>query len=37
MEILLLGLSHKTAPIQIREKVSFSDNNMAEGVKSLVR
>jgi glutamyl-tRNA reductase len=37
MEILLVGLSHKTAPVEIREKVSFSDQNMEEGVKALVK
>jgi glutamyl-tRNA reductase len=37
MEILLIGLSHKTAPVQIREKVSFSDQTMEDGVRALVK
>lgn len=36
MEILIVGLSHKTAPLDIREKVSFSDRNMEAGVQALV-
>jgi glutamyl-tRNA reductase len=28
MNIQILGLNHKTAPIEIREKVSFSDRNL---------
>ncbi|UCG37779.1 MAG: glutamyl-tRNA reductase [bacterium] len=36
MELLIVGLSHKTAPIEIREKVSFSEQNMEEGVKALL-
>lgn len=36
MEILIVGLSHKTAPLDIRETVSFSEKNMEEGVRSLV-
>lgn len=37
MEILLVGLSHKTAPVEIREKVSFTDQSMDEGVRALVK
>ncbi len=36
MEILIVGLSHKTAPLDIRETVSFSEKNMDEGVRALV-
>ena len=36
MEILLVGLSHKTAPVEIREKVSFSERNIDEGIRALV-
>ncbi|HEU0264265.1 MAG TPA: glutamyl-tRNA reductase [Geobacterales bacterium] len=28
MNIIVVGLSHKTAPVEIREKVAFSPNNM---------
>ncbi len=35
MEILTVGLSHKTAPIEIREKVSFSEQNLEEGLRAL--
>jgi len=36
MEILIVGLSHKTAPLDIRETISFSEKNMEEGVRALV-
>ena len=36
MEILLVGLSHKTAPVGIREKISFSERNLDEGIRGLV-
>jgi len=36
MEILLVGLSHKTAPVDIREKISFSERNIGEGIRALV-
>ena len=36
MEILIVGLSHKTAPLDIRETISFSEKNMDEGVRALV-
>jgi len=36
MEILLVGLSHKTAPVGIREKISFSGENMRQGIRALL-
>lgn len=36
MEILIVGLSHKTAPLDVREKVSFAENALPEAVKELV-
>ncbi|MCK5351090.1 glutamyl-tRNA reductase, partial [bacterium] len=36
MEILIVGLSHKTAPLEVREKVSFAENDLPEGIKALV-
>jgi glutamyl-tRNA reductase len=36
MEILIVGLSHKTAPLDVREKVSFAENILPEAVKELV-
>ena len=36
MEILIVGLSHKTAPLDVRETISFSEKNMEEGVRALV-
>lgn len=36
MEILIVGLSHKTAPLEIREKVAFAENVLPEAVKELV-
>ncbi len=35
MEIVIVGLSHKTAPIEVREKISFVDESLNEGLKSL--
>ncbi len=36
MEILIVGLSHKTAPLEIREKVSFAETALPDGIKALV-
>ncbi|MCM8800859.1 MAG: glutamyl-tRNA reductase [Candidatus Omnitrophica bacterium] len=35
MVLQLLGINHKTAPVQIREKVSFSDNILSEALLAL--
>ncbi|HEY9200032.1 MAG TPA: glutamyl-tRNA reductase [Gammaproteobacteria bacterium] len=35
MSIITLGLNHKTAPVEIRERLSFSPESLAEAVKSL--
>ena len=35
MDILIVGLSHKTAPVEVREKVSFSGDSLTEGLKAL--
>lgn len=35
MELLLVGLNHKTAPVDIREKLSFSEKMMPEALASL--
>ena len=35
MNIQILGLNHKTAPIEIREKVSFSDRNLNQALFEL--
>ncbi len=36
MSIVLIGLSHKTAPIEMRERLAFSDSLMPEVLSSLV-
>ncbi|MDT8395150.1 MAG: glutamyl-tRNA reductase [bacterium] len=36
MEILIVGLSHKTAPLEIREKVSFAEADLSVGIKTLI-
>lgn len=36
MPIVAFGINHKTAPIEIREKVSFSPERMDEALKDLV-
>ncbi len=35
MSIITLGLNHKTAPVDIRERLAFSPDNLADAVKSL--
>ncbi len=37
MKIQLIGLNHKTAPIEIREKISFSSEKLAEALLCLKR
>ncbi|MCA1558361.1 MAG: glutamyl-tRNA reductase, partial [Acidobacteria bacterium] len=36
MSILLVGLNHKTAPVEVRERLAFSDEACAEGLRVLV-
>ena len=36
MEIIVVGLSHNTAPIEIREKLTFSDRQLREGLAHLL-
>ena len=35
MSLIILGLSHKTAPLQVREKVVFDDGNLPEALAEL--
>ena len=35
MDIILVGLSHKTAPVEVREKLSFSGGMLSEGIVRL--
>ncbi len=35
VEILAVGISHKTAPVEVRERFSFSDENLREGLAAL--
>ncbi len=35
MEIIIVGLSHKTAPVEIREKISFPGQKIADALQSL--
>ncbi|MEE8319505.1 MAG: glutamyl-tRNA reductase [bacterium] len=35
MEIVIVGLSHKSAPVEVREKISFAEDVLDEGLKSL--
>ena len=35
MDIILVGLSHKTAPVEVRERLSFSDSQTTEGILKL--
>lgn len=36
MSIVLIGVNHKTAPIEVRELLAFSEGAMAEGLRALV-
>ncbi|WP_243291169.1 glutamyl-tRNA reductase [Bacillus sp. FJAT-47783] len=35
MHILAIGLNYKTAPVEIREKLSFQENDLADAMKQL--
>ena len=35
MHIAVVGLSHRTAPVEVREKLSISDQSMEQALKSL--
>ncbi|NOX20202.1 MAG: glutamyl-tRNA reductase [Nitrospirae bacterium] len=37
MKLLVTGLNHKTAPIEIREKVAFDGPKLEEGLKGLLK
>ncbi len=36
MNLVVVGLNHKTAPVEVREKLAFSENNMEESLRKLV-
>lgn len=36
MSIILVGVNHKTAPVEIRERLAFNDEACAEGLRRLV-
>jgi glutamyl-tRNA reductase len=36
MSIVLVGLNHKTAPVALRERLAFTDEACAEGLRALV-
>jgi glutamyl-tRNA reductase len=36
MSIVLVGLNHKTAPLEVRERLAFSDEACAESLRALV-
>src|SRR5918994_4486139 len=36
MSIVLVGLNHKTAPVELRERLAFTDAACAEGLRALV-
>jgi glutamyl-tRNA reductase len=36
MSILLVGLNHKTAPVEVRERLAFTDQALAESLRLLV-
>jgi glutamyl-tRNA reductase len=36
MSIILVGLNHKTAPVAVRERLAFTDEACAEGLRALV-
>jgi len=36
MNIIVVGLSHKTAPVEVREKVAFSPNLIEKPLRDLI-
>ena len=36
MSIVLVGVNHKTAPVEVRELLAFTDEACAEGLRTLV-
>src|SRR5256714_1150834 len=36
MSIVLVGLNHKTAPVEVRERLAFTDEDCAAGLRALV-
>ena len=36
MSIVLVGVNHKTAPVEVRELLAISDAHCAQGLRSLV-
>ena len=36
MSIVLIGVNHKTAPVEVRELLAFSESSLVEGLQSLV-
>src|SRR2546423_10533437 len=36
MNIVLIGLSHKTAPVEMRERLAFAENRLHDALGSLV-
>src|SRR5436305_3146504 len=36
MSIVLVGLNHKTAPLEVRERLAFTDEACAESLRALV-
>ena len=37
MTLLALGINHKTAPVALREKVSFSPDTMGDALNNLLQ
>lgn len=37
MQLALVGLSHKTAPVEVRERLAFDNTGMQEALRSLVQ
>ncbi|MEK7834279.1 MAG: glutamyl-tRNA reductase, partial [Acidobacteriota bacterium] len=35
MSIVVVGISHKTAPVEIRERLAFAESRLAEALRSL--
>ena len=36
MNIVLVGLSHKTAPVEMRERLAFSDAHISSALSGLI-
>ncbi|PIY51237.1 MAG: glutamyl-tRNA reductase, partial [Armatimonadetes bacterium CG_4_10_14_3_um_filter_66_18] len=37
MHVLIVGVNHRTAPVEVREKLAFASTQIADGVRDLLQ